>query len=279
MSQQDQQPDINDDSAAVEKARQLALDRVVGAEKFKATVEVSQGISHYNPDNDDDTFFMNTCHTDENINGQIAVGKFVDMNKIYPRQNDYRASQDNRMELINKDGKTFFVPANENNKRVYNFQTWQKAFRVYATIYSRANLHRAAEILQYMDIIGNAASTFSWENVAAYDYVHRQLMDQKPKRTWSKIYQQGWSMSLKDHINVRGHFQNKKGQNGNGRKSDSKDPYCWKYNKGSCRRTNCRFDHRCSYCGATGHGSHMCCKKAQNESGEDKRIVEEQTKN
>ena len=247
-----------EDARAIQQARDLARNKIVEAEKFRANIEVNRG--GYNVDNDDDTFFMNTCHTDENLGEKALKGKFVDMNKIYPRQNDYKSSQDNRMEIINKDGHTYFVPAGENVKRVYNFHTWQKAFRVYATWYARGNPHRAAEILQYMDVIGNAASSFAWENVAAYDYVHRQLMDQKPNRTWSKIYQQGWSMSMKDHLNYKNNNSNRRSP---GHKKEVKDPYCWRFNKNNCKRVHCRYDHRCSYCGATGHRAYNCRKKVE----------------
>ena len=165
---------LDKDEQAVLEARETARTRIVEAEKFRAAVDLVPGT--YNPDNDDDTFFLNTCHTDESHAKEIEKGHFVDMNKIYPRQNDYKGSLDTRLEIINKDGHTYFVPAGDSTKRVFNFHTWQKAFRVYATIYSKANPHRAAEILQYIDVIGNAASAFVWENVAAYDYIHRQLM-------------------------------------------------------------------------------------------------------
>ena len=267
------QPEVDPDVQAVQHARQIAQDKVVEAEKFRANVQVSQGM--YNPENNDDEFFMNTCHTEESAVERISKGNFLDLNKIYPRQNNYKASQDNRMELVNKDGKTYFVPASDNAKRVYNHHTWQKAFRVYATIYSKANPHRAAEILQYMDVIGNAASTFAWENVAAYDYVHRQLMHQKPNRTWSKIYLQGWTMSMKDHLSYKAGGGIKRSTS-SGKKNN--DPYCWRYNKNNCKRTNCRYEHRCSYCGAPGHGAMNCRKKRETEGGshtEDKRIVEE----
>ena len=271
---EDDQQALDPDTQAVRHARQLAQDKIVEAEKFRANVQVTQGMC--NPDNNDEIFFMNTCHTEEAMTEKIGKGNFIDMNKIYPRQNDYKASLDNRMEIINKDGRTYFVPANENSKRVYNHQTWQKAFRVYATIYSRANPHRAAEILQYMDVIGNAASTFAWENVAAYDYIHRQLMHQKPNRTWSKIYLQGWSMTMKDHLT----YKSNGGQNRKGGTKKNIDPYCWRFNKNNCCRVNCRFEHKCSYCGATGHGVISCRKKPGTEGGgsqptEDKRIVEQ----
>ena len=259
------------DEQDIQRARDAARSRIVEAEKFKASVDLVPGMS--NPFNDDDDFFLSTCHADKGIEELAAQSQFVDMNKIYPRQNDYKSSQDTRLEIINKDGHTYFVPAGDSTKRVYNFYTWQKSFRVYATFFVKHNPQRAAEILQYIDVIGNAASSFVWENVAAYDYVHRQLMHQKPKRTWSKIYQQGWSMSMKEHLSMRNSSQNKKGA-GN-RKSDVKDPYCWRYNKNNCKRTNCPYEHRCSYCGAAGHGAYSCRKKSSSEQQDAKQTSEE----
>ena len=257
------------DAREIQKAKDIARARIVEAEKFRVTVDVTPGA--YNPDNDDDAFYMSTCHTEDAVAEKAYSGKFVDMNKIYPKQNDFKSSQDTRLEIINKDGRTYFVPAGDNTKRVYNFHTWQKAFRVYATLYSKANPLRAAEILQYMDVIGNAASSFVWENVAAYDYVHRQLMDEKPKRTWGKIYQQGWSMCMKEHLPFKASGNIRKGKTPS---KNDKDPYCWRFNKNNCRRVHCRYEHRCSYCGATGHGAYNCMKKDGNDKKDEGTTVE-----
>ena len=35
---------------------------------------------------------------------------------------------------------------------------------------------------------------------------------------------------------------------------------CWKFNKGKCNDTNCKFPHKCNYCDGR-HGIYTCYKK------------------
>ena len=43
---------------------------------------------------------------------------------------------------------------------------------------------RSAEIWQYVFTINHAASTYSWANVAEYDFAFRQMMGKNPLRSW-----------------------------------------------------------------------------------------------
>ena len=139
-------------------------------------------------DNEDDEFFHTTCHIDDSIREKIEKVKFVELVKLLQKKilNGDRRN-DNRMQLINKDGVSYFVPAIDRDTRIDNIKKWEQAFRVYTTIYCKANLTRAGEILQYVDIVHRAAAIFNWDNVAKYDYVFRQLMAQKPHRSWAKV--------------------------------------------------------------------------------------------
>ena len=105
------------------------------------------------------------------------------------------------MELINRDGSTYFVPVGlDRDQKINNIRKWEQAFRAYVTIYSRANPSRSAEVWQYIYTINLAANAYAWENVASYDYTFRQLMSQYPAWNWSTIYQQMWSLTMRDPI-------------------------------------------------------------------------------
>ena len=82
-------------------------------------------------------------------------------------------------------------------------------------------------------------------------------------------------MSMKEHVGFRtvGNVGKRRGPD---KKGAEQDPYCWRFNKNNCKRQNCRYDHRCSYCGAEGHGAYNCRKKAQNEGTGD--VTENETK-
>ena len=153
--------------------------------------------------------------------------------------------------------------------KINSVRCWEQAFRVYAAIYSKANPGRAAEIWQYVHIINVAASAYTWDNIANYDYTFRQLMAANPKRSWAKIYNQMWNISMRDPVsrnapNFSGSSQTGgKGFKGEGKKNKPK--YCWAVNRGEkCKDgEKCKFVHRCSYCDAGGHGRNACPKLNQ----------------
>ena len=129
----------------------------------------------------------------------------MDLEKLLPREKlPHRLGDDNRMEMVNRDGATFFIPADRDAK-INNLHKWDQAFRVYAAIYCKSNPSKSAEIWEYVYIIHTAAATFQWDNVAWYDYTFRQLMAAKPHRSWSKIYTQFWNLAMRTSAN---HQQN-----------------------------------------------------------------------
>ena len=122
----------------------------------------------------DENFFHITCHIEPGLKEQIEKGEFVELEKLLPKDLTRRTTRDeSRMELVHSNGATYFVPAMDKDRKISNVHRWEQAFWVYATIYTKANPHRAAEIWQYVYVINLAASSFSWENVANYDYTFR----------------------------------------------------------------------------------------------------------
>ena len=82
------------------------------------------------------------------------------------------------------------------------------------------------------------------------------MMAKKPLRNWGRTYNQLWSIAMVDPI---GKQSNQKSTQQ--RPDNPKDNYCWKWNKGRCKRWNCPFDHKCSYCGSFSHIANNCFKK------------------
>ena len=262
---------------------EIARNQVVAAEQFKATVSAPKGKAEQTIiysgseseddrdvedickkasemascyDNDDD-FFHIVCHIEAPLHAKIEKGEFVDLEKLLPKDKNYRLSDDSRMELVNRDGATYWTPA-EKEVKIANVRRWEQAFRVYATIYCQANPTRSAEILQYIYVINTAASAYQWENVANYDYTFRQLMALKPKRSWAKTYLQMWQLALRDPLTKSNSYRGQAGTaNGN---KDWRDNCCWCYNKNRCNSPNCGYDHHCTYCGGWGHGHYNCRK-------------------
>ena len=207
----------------VELAKRKASKIILDAERFKASVNeppgtYSQEQSHSNVELvNDDNFLHVTCHIEPNLRDKIARGEFIELERLLPKQRGSygQMNDDNRMNIVQRDGQTFFVPA-QNPQRISSIRKWEMAFRVYATIYSEANPSRAAEIRQYVHIINIAASAYVWDNVSYYDTTFRQLMASNPMRPWSKIYNQMWNIAMREPLNRSGPTSYNQGYGSNG---------------------------------------------------------------
>ena len=102
-------------------------------------------------------------------------------------------------------------------------------------------------------------------------------MATKPHRSWAKVYTQMWNITLNEPIKKfnesgSGNNYHNSQRNGNGRKKDS---FCWKYNKNNCTYgKNCKFEHKCSYCGISGHPVINCHKKQGKKNDKQKTTTE-----
>ena len=200
-----------------ESSRSVASKLVLDAEQYKAAVEKPQGndLSNFSSSDcgiSDDDFFHLVCHVDSSTRVKIENGQFVDLEKLLPHDK-LKRQQDSGMRLgwWQKGADTFLAPV-EKERKITNVHRWEQAFRIYSTIYCKANPHRAGEIWQYIDIIHTAARAYVWDNVANYDYIFRQLMEFNPKRSWSLTYNQMWNLSMVEPIQRFG-VSNGKGGN------------------------------------------------------------------
>ena len=174
--------------------------------------------------------------------------------------------EETRMELVNRGGQTFFVPAKYGSgadNSISSFSRWEQAFRVFSNIFTNRYPERSSELIQYNHIMFTAAMTFQWENVYLYDREFRLHMSRFPNRSWAIILQQAWTMRMKDRITRRdGNFGYGKGD-----KKGSKKDICWRYNKGKCTYgNNCKFEHRCNTCNKYGHGAHICRRNSKGDN-------------
>ena len=228
----------------------------------------------------DDDFFHLTCFIEPSLIHKIEKGEFVELEKLLPkdRMGGSFSRSDDRLEWVQRDGGTYLVPANKDQK-INGIRRWEQAFRAYATIYCGANPHRSKEIWQYISVINTAAASFTWDNVYNYDITFRHLMAFNPNRSWAVTYNQMWNLSMRDPLskfqsNVRSNtvFSNTNSSSGYkgsgqsvGMSGDSlrkKSDYCWSFNRGeACRFGNkCKFIERCSYCDSPAHPIIHCAK-------------------
>ena len=204
----------------------------------------------------DDHYMIVGAHLDSSIKHKILQHDYIDFARLLPRDR-ITHKEDHRMELINKNGNTYFVPVSDRECAggINNFNKWEQAFRIFSNIYTKFFPHRASKLIQYNHVIFTAAQSYVWDNVYLYDKEFRMHLSNFPERSWAVILQQAWSICLRDKIRrnaEEGKFSSP-GQN------KPKRENCKRFNKGKCTSgTRCQFEHRCDVCGKWGHGAHIC---------------------
>ena len=254
-----------------EDAKAIADRLILESEQFKAALEKPIGnvniVNSVNSDKttlSDDDFFHLMCHVDQITIAKIEKGEYVDFEKLYPQDKVRRPGLDHEEDMVLKqrNGSTFLGPAAKDRK-ITSVRKWEKSFRIYATIYCKANPIRTAEIWQYIEDINTAAAAYVWDNVANYDYVFRQLMAFNPKRSWTVTYTKMWNLSMVEPIS-KNSYKDRSSNGYKGNKNGDTPPkaqYCWPFNRGYCKYgKKCRYINRCSYCDSPKHGRNSCYK-------------------
>ena len=109
------------------------------------------------------------AHVDKSIRKKIIVGDYVDFSRLISHDRLIQEN-DKRMEIVSKNGQTYFQPVSERETgNINSLVKWDQAYRVFCAIYTEIHPNRANELLQYSHIIHHAANLFIWENVYAYD--------------------------------------------------------------------------------------------------------------
>ena len=154
----------------------------------------------------DECYVTIGSHVDPSLTEKIKRGQYVDFAKLLPRDKMFGVIQDDKLELVYRNGQTFFVPARDKDAMgITSFHRWEQAFRIFSNIYLKERPHRAAEVIQYNHIICTTSNTFTWENVYHYDREFRSHLGLFPESSWAIILKQAWSMCLKDRHNS--HFK------------------------------------------------------------------------
>ena len=121
-------------------------------------------------------------HVDEGMQECIQRGKYVDFSKLLPKDRITTVEDDGRMELIMRNGKTYWVPVTE-SVAINCFSKWEQAFRIHANIYTSRFPNKSSELIQYNHVIHSIASSYTWENVYSYDREFRIHLSKHPERS------------------------------------------------------------------------------------------------
>ena len=180
---------------------------------------------------------------------------------------------------------------NVRQQRITSIEQWTSVFLVYISIYLERHPGRALELLKYMDMVRGAARNnggYGWRD---YDVQFRLRQARSPARSWASIDAELWLLLVagggrrsSSFLPFQGNMQRPRSGFGEQRNTSrgrsgpptdsrgaiggrSRPGVCFAFNRGNCSRgRGCIFVHRCSRCGAAGHGVKSCSVTSSTEA-------------
>ena len=140
---------------------QRAINIIKSAENAKARILPTTGkpFSHTHSAFIDETYIVVGNHVDINTVEKIKKGDYLDFGKLIPRDR-ILAEEDQRLEMVIRGNKTYYVPVNETTS-ITSYAKWEQAFRVFANIYTKENPHRSSELIEYNHVIHTIAMSYT----------------------------------------------------------------------------------------------------------------------
>ena len=174
--------------------------RLDALDKFASCLKLSKTFLHSAMV--DESYQMVGAHLDESLKRKIIKHEYVDLVRLLPRDR-VRSETDNQLEMVNRGGKTYWVPYSDRDLTVINsYHRWDLAFRIFCDVFTRQHPNRASELIQYHHLIQSTSLSYVWDNMYAYDIDFRLHLSRNPERSWALILQQAWSYRLKEKLSV-----------------------------------------------------------------------------
>ena len=100
------------------------------------------------------------AHVDPALQDKIRRGEYIDFATLLPRDRNSFGSEEQRMELVNRGGQSFFVPSDKDQSLISSFGKWEQAFRIFMNVYTKQYPEKASELIQYNHIIFTASTSY-----------------------------------------------------------------------------------------------------------------------
>lgn len=165
---------------------------------------------------------------------------------------------------VNQDG-TLEAKPKACNEKVATVEKWTDAFLIFMAVYLKKHPERTAEMLQYMSVIREAASRGGGMAWRTYDEQFR-LRQAMCLQSWGRINADLWLRVMSMPSAAAGGGNRTFVPNQKVKAVSNANP-CFDFNKGFCSWNNCKYQHVCSICGASGHNKGSCFR-GQTGSGQ-----------
>ena len=227
-----------------------------------------QAESSYASQGESSSFSTLGASLDTRLTAKILSGQFIDL--ITLQQDEDKVLQFD-METAQ------WGMGQRTNKKITSIFQWMRLFATYSSIYLAVNPHMGPAFMTYMIRVMDIQKQYPGTDAyLRYDTRFRQLIAKKENvahLSWEKV-----EMSIfLDCLQGSSPLPHAAKQPLQGGVSGSRGA-CYDFNKpGGCKRTHCRYVHKCQHCSIHGHGRSACFKvkdKQPSATGEEARQTE-----
>ncbi|XP_052774428.1 uncharacterized protein LOC128229245 isoform X4 [Mya arenaria] len=188
---------------------------------------------------------------DQKLIDKITNGEFVDFPYLLNKDHN------NETTTIRKTNNATITSIQKSSPQpITEIGQWNRAFQMYADVYSAKYPTQAPHLFRYMSIIQHLANTSKhWQ---LYDEKFRKLRAVSPSIPWGIIHTETYLFCSILNQPFRGPSNNNSKFLSN--KIMFRKGYCWDYQQsGQCRKPKCTVAHHCSNCEGP-HGASRCSK-------------------
>ena len=211
----------------------------------------------------------------------IQLGEFFYLSKLLPenllRMSFMNESDGNDVSLVVGPNQELKLKKNNRKMEISNISDWTPAFTTYMKVILEKFPNRAHELINYLDIIQDAAryqKSFTW---LIYDRLFRYKASNNKCINWGVRDNELWirlstvnpdqlmvdyPMLVNDRI-----FNNGPSKYVSGGSGAKRDEPCHSFNRGHTCPKFCKFTHRCNKEGCLGEHPGIRCPKFQSPTG------------
>ena len=191
-------------------------------------------------------------HVEDKICSKIWKDRYIDIGWLIKQD----PTEDKPYALIDDVKGRLNFTKQRTKVKIESWVMWNRAMRIFAEIYACKKPLECIYLLQYIGLLSELSSRFSFGPVYAYDKKFWYANQKDPTKVWYLLDQQ---LALRYLYNTPNSSTFSR-QTHTFKPSRVKDNFlnCLKFNHSRCTFTHCKFPHVCGNCGQPGHKTNSC---------------------
>ena len=187
---------------------------------------------------------------------EVVAGQYVEMASLLPLSPTSVTAQEHTFRLsTGTSGDVLVSQQPQSGRKIMDLADWLEAWTNFVGIVGHSHPDRMPELVSYQHTILQAARLFDFVAVAEYDrlFLSRTALDSSMR--WDSVQSDLYTMKF--NANTCRSFCPAEGSRRNTTYTTAND-ICRLFNRGTCKRKACAYQHRCLTCDGEDHGAFNC---------------------